>query len=86
MHVDNRKKDISILGKITKQGLEDTILTAKKEYAINFSEQQKKIYLSFHYNGVNSYLFVNGVENYNFTAKNSEINVALFWVMFQKIF
>ena len=32
--------------------------------------------LSLHYNGVNSYIFVNGVEIYKFKAKDSEINAA----------
>ena len=35
----------------------------------------KKI-LSLHYNGANSYMFVNGVETNKFKAKNSEINAA----------
>ena len=29
--------------------------------------------MSLHYNGANSYLFVNGTEIYKFTAKDSEI-------------
>ena len=32
-----------------------------------------KLCLSLHYNGVNSYLFVNGTEIYKFEAKDSEI-------------
>ena len=34
---------------------------------------KKKFYLSLHYNGANSYLFVNGTEIYKFKAKDSEI-------------
>ena len=34
---------------------------------------QKKISLSLHYNGLNSYLFVNGTEIYKFKAKGSNI-------------
>ena len=34
---------------------------------------RKKFYLSLHYNGANSYLFVNGTEIYKFKAKDSEI-------------
>ena len=52
------------------QGLENT-LTAEKRYSINFME--KKICLSLHYNGANSYLFVNGTEIYKFKAKDSKI-------------
>ena len=75
VHVDYRNKDTLVLGKIPKKGSGDTILTTEKEFAINFRKQQEK---TLHYNGVNSYLFVNGVENYKFKANNSEINVVLF--------
>ena len=34
----------------------------------------KKKCLNLHYNGANSYLLVNGVQIYKFTAKNFEIN------------
>ena len=60
-HIDNKKKDILVLGKGPTQGLEHT-LTAEKMYSINFTVIKKKFYLSLHYNGVNSYLFVNGTE------------------------
>ena len=42
-------------------------------YSINFTENNKKFCLSLHYNGANSYLFVNGTEIYKFKAKDSEI-------------
>ena len=42
-------------------------------YSINFTVTKKKFCLSFHYNGANSYLFVNGTEIYKFRAKDSEI-------------
>ena len=57
--IDNRKKDILILGKGSIQGLEHT-LSAEKMYSINFTEHNKKFCLSLYYNGANSYLFVNG--------------------------
>ena len=56
------------------QGLDDTTLTAEKEYTVKLTEQHKKLCLSLHYNEVNSYLFVNGVEIYKFKEKDSEIN------------
>ena len=59
-----------ILGKSPTQGLDGTKLTSEKEYAINFSEQQKKFCFSLHYNGKNSYLFVNVVEIYKFKSKD----------------
>ena len=42
-------------------------------FTINFSVTKKKFCLSLHYNGANSYLFVNGTEIYKFKAKYSEI-------------
>ena len=72
VHVDNKKKDILIQGRGPKQGLEHT-LTAEKMYSINFTETKTKFCLSLHYNGANSYLFVNGTEIYKFKAIDSEI-------------
>ena len=43
-------------------------------YSINFTESSKKICLSLHDNGENSYLFVKGIEIHNFKAKDSQIN------------
>ena len=54
------------------QGLEHT-LTAEKMYLINFTVTKKKFWLSLHYNGANSYLFVNSTDIYKFKAKYSEI-------------
>ena len=42
-------------------------------YAINFAVTKNKFCLSLHYNGANSYLFVNGTEIIKFKAKDSEI-------------
>ena len=69
--IDNRKKDILILGKGSTQGLKHT-LSAEKMYSINFTEHNKKFCLSLHYNGAKSCLFVNGKEINKFKAKNSE--------------
>ena len=71
-HIDNNKKDILVLGRGPTQGLEHT-LTAGKMYSINFTVRNIKFCLSLHYNGANSYLFVNGTEIYKFKAKDSEI-------------
>ena len=59
--IDNRKKDILVLGKDPTQSLEHA-LSAEKMYSISFMEQNKKLFLSLHYNNENSYLFVNGTE------------------------
>ena len=71
-HIDNKKKDILVLGRGPTQGLEST-LTAEKMYSINFTVTKKKFCLSLHYNGTNTYLFVNGIEIIKFKAKDSAV-------------
>ena len=71
-HIDNKKKNILVLGRGPTQGLEST-LTAEKMYSINFTVIKKTFCLSLHYNGANSYLFVNGTEICKFKAKDSAI-------------
>ena len=74
-HIANKKKDILVLGIGPTQGLEHT-LTAEKMYSINFTVTKKKFCLSLHYNGANTYLFVNGTKICKFKAKDSEIVAA----------
>ena len=73
MHIDNKKKDILVLGEGPAQGLDDTTVTAEAQYSINFSISQRKFYLSLNYNGSNSFVFVNATKIYQFKAKISEI-------------
>ena len=54
-HIDNKKKDILVLGKGPTQG---HTLTAEKMYSINFTVTKEKFCLDLHYNGANSYLLV----------------------------
>ena len=65
VHVDNKNKDILILG----EGLDNTTLTVKAKYLINFRQPNKRFVLSLHYNGINSFLFVNATKIYQFKAK-----------------
>ena len=74
--IDSRQKDILILSKGSTQGLEHT-LSAEKMYSINFTVTGKKFCLSLHYNGTNSYLFVNDTEIIKFKTKTSEIVTTL---------
>ena len=74
--IDSRQKDILILSKGLTQGLEHT-LSAEKMYSINFTVTGKKFCLSLHYNGTNSYLFVNDTEIIKFKTKTSEIVTTL---------
>ena len=79
VHIDNKGKNILILGEGPTQGLDDTTLTAEAKYPINFTQSGKRFALSLHYNGSNSFLFVNATNVYQFKAKESEIkDYALF--------
>ena len=69
VHVDNKGKDFLILGKGPTQGLGEHSLNAEKMHSINFTEHSKKFCLSLHYNGANSYLFVNTKEIHNSKQK-----------------
>ena len=73
VHANNKTKNILVLGKDFIQGLDNTTIYAEKLYSVNFTENNNKFCLSLHYNGANSYLFVNGTEIYKFKAKDSEI-------------
>ena len=68
-----KKNNILVLGKDFVQGINGTKIHAEKLYSIHFTENNKKVCLSLHYNGTNSYLFVNGTEVHKFKAKDSEI-------------
>ena len=72
-HANNKKNNILVLGKDFVQGINGRTIYAEKLYSINFTEKNKNFCLSWHYNGANSYLSVNGTEMHKFTAKDSEI-------------
>ena len=55
VHIDNKKNDILVPGKGLTQELDDTKLTAKAQYSINFSRSNRKFCLSLHYNGKNRF-------------------------------
>ena len=79
VHIYNKEKDISFLGIGPTKGLDDTTLTSEAQYSINFSRSNRKWCLSLHYNGSNSFVFVNAtkrcqvLQKYKNMAKNSEI-------------
>ena len=47
IHIDNKKKDILILGFGRTQGLGEDSLTAEKTYSINFTGKKKEILFKF---------------------------------------
>ena len=73
LHMLRTKKNILVLGKDFVQGINGTTIYAEKLYKINFTEKNKKFCLNLHYNGENSYIFVNGTEIHKFKAKDTEI-------------
>ena len=62
-------KDVLILGEGPTQELDDTTVTADAIYPINFTQPNKRFVLSLHYNGSNSFLFVNATKMYQFKGK-----------------
>ena len=73
VHSNNKANNISIIGDGFVQGINDTTLYAGKIYSKNFSAVDEKFVLSLHYNGDNSYLFVNGKQELKFKAKDEQI-------------
>ena len=75
IHSNNETNNIFIMGNGIVQGYEinDTKLYAEKLYCQNFTAVNKKSVLSLHYNGDDSYLFVNGNQELNFKAKDDQI-------------
>ena len=53
--------------------LSDTTFQAKDEIKTNCTIPYQKYFLSLRYNGDNSYLFVNGVQQHKFQTKDSDI-------------
>ena len=73
IHSNNKANNIFIMGNGFVQGINDTTLYAEKIYSQNFTAVNKKFVLSLHYNGDNSYLFVNGKRELKFKAKDDQI-------------
>ena len=73
VHVDNNEKDILILGEGPTLGSDVTTLTGEAKYPIFFTPSNRRLLLSLHYNGSDSFLFVDATKIYQFKAKDSEI-------------
>ena len=73
VYANNKTKNILVFDKDFVQGFDNTAVYIEKLYSINFTENNKKFCLSLHYNGDNSYLFVNGTEIRKFKARDPEI-------------
>ena len=55
------------------QSINDTTIYAEKNFYRNFTDFGKNFILSLHYNGDNSYLFVNGRQELKFKAKTDQL-------------
>ena len=60
VHATNRANNIYLMGTGLTQGINDTTIYAENNFYRNFTDFGKKNMLSLHYNGDDSYLFVNG--------------------------
>ena len=73
VHTTNRANHIYLMGTGLTQGINDTTIYAVKNFYRNFTDFGKKCELSLHYNGDNSYLFVNGRQELKFKAKTDQL-------------
>ena len=55
VHIDNRGQDILICGDGPTKRLGDTTLTGEALCSVNFTQSNRKFYLSLHCNGSNSF-------------------------------
>ena len=75
-HTDNRKNNLLILGEGPAFGINGSFGSPEKKFSIKDkqSKAKGKFCWSLHYNGDNSYLFVNGQEMFKFKANNKNVN------------
>ena len=73
VHANNKANNIYLMGDLFVQGTNDTTLYAEKIYSQNFTQPSKKFVLCLHYNGNDSYLFVNDKQELKFKAKTSQL-------------
>ena len=73
VHIDNKSKNVLILGEGTTKGLIDTTLTAEAIYLISFTQPNKRLVLILHYNESKSFLFVKATKLNQIKTKNSEV-------------
>ena len=72
-HATNRANHIYLMGDGLTQGINDTTLYVEKSYWRNFTDPGKKFIISLHYNGDESYFFVNGRQELKFKAKTDQL-------------
>ena len=73
VHTTNRTNHIYLMSDGLTQGINDTTIHVEKNYYRNFTDPGKKFVLSLHYNGDDSYLFVNGRQELKFKCKTDQL-------------
>ena len=73
VHATNKANHIYLMGDGLTQGINDTTIYTEKKYFRNFTEPNIKFMLSLHYNGDDSYLFVNGRQELKFKCKTDQL-------------
>ena len=73
VHATNRANSIYVMGDGLTQGIHDTTLYVEKNYWKNSTDPGKKFIISLHYNGDDSYFFVNGRQELKFKAKTDQL-------------
>ena len=79
-HGTNKANHIYVMGDGLTQGINDTRLYVEKKYFRNFTEPNVKFVLSLHYNGDDSYLFVNGRQELKFKCKTDQLVKEKLWI------
>ena len=72
-HANNRANNIYVMGELFIQGINNTTIYAEKKFYRNFTDPGKKFILSLHYNGDDSYLFLNGRQELKFKCKTDQL-------------
>ena len=73
IHRTNRANHIYLMGDGLPQGINDTTIYVETKYFRNFTEPSVKFVLSLHYNGNDSFLFVNGRQKLKFRCKTDQL-------------
>ena len=73
VHKSDRANHIYAMGTGLTKSIHDTTLYAEKNFYRNFTDHSKQFMLSLHYNGDDSYLFVNGRQELKFKCKTDQL-------------
>ena len=73
-HADNHINNFLVLGEGATCGINGSFGLPQKKFSITFSKANTKFWLILHYNGGNSYLFVNGKEIFKFKGDDENVN------------